>query len=216
MNQCYLCGHEIRSDDGSRDHVPPKSLFPVPRPSDLITLPAHLACNQAYSADEEGFRADVAALANTGESQQSALVWEAVRRSHNRAPTKRVEMRKRLIPLELRTKAGLVVGRVEGLRLPVQRTDRVLIKIGKGLHAHFVGIPVSPGLVAHAFLNPETDETIKEIIRRSTFSRAFGDVFAYAGGITDEGGSFWAFTLYRKVAAIVAFTSRDPQEPQTQ
>jgi len=52
---CYLCG---KLDDGNftRDHVPPKGLFLEPRPSNLITVPCCLECNNKHSDFDERLR----------------------------------------------------------------------------------------------------------------------------------------------------------------
>lgn len=54
---CYLCGELVR-EDVSDDHVPPKQFFaPIIRKNEnldqLVTLPTHKACNEAYARDEE-------------------------------------------------------------------------------------------------------------------------------------------------------------------
>ena len=52
--QCAYCG-----DVGivTRDHVPPKGIFPKPRPANLITVPACPKCHsQQTSRDDEYFR----------------------------------------------------------------------------------------------------------------------------------------------------------------
>ena len=38
------------------EHVPPKSLFPKPRPSNLITVPSCESCNVRFAQDEVLFR----------------------------------------------------------------------------------------------------------------------------------------------------------------
>jgi hypothetical protein len=50
---CYLC-----EKDGAdtTEHVVPRCLYPGKLPDDVITLPAHLACNKFTSTDEEAFR----------------------------------------------------------------------------------------------------------------------------------------------------------------
>src|SRR5437016_4846066 len=50
---CYLC----RKRPGTtRDHVPPKNLFPRPRPSSLVTVPCCEKCNNRFSKHDEYFR----------------------------------------------------------------------------------------------------------------------------------------------------------------
>lgn len=50
--ECAYCGS---SDRITRDHIPPKGLFPTPRPSDLITVPACYVCNKGFELDDEYF-----------------------------------------------------------------------------------------------------------------------------------------------------------------
>jgi hypothetical protein len=51
---CALCGARPATTR-TRDHVPPKALFPSPRPK-LITVPACDICNESASEAEEKFR----------------------------------------------------------------------------------------------------------------------------------------------------------------
>jgi hypothetical protein len=50
---CIYCG---KSTDLSWDHLPPQNLFPPPRPSNLVTVPACRDCNGGFSRDDEYFR----------------------------------------------------------------------------------------------------------------------------------------------------------------
>jgi hypothetical protein len=51
---CAYCGEYGPT---SRDHVPPKNLFPKPRTADLITVPACELCHSGSSKDDDYFRA---------------------------------------------------------------------------------------------------------------------------------------------------------------
>lgn len=50
---CVICGKNIAT---TRDHIPPKSIFPKPRPDDLITVPACSTCNNGDSDFDERFK----------------------------------------------------------------------------------------------------------------------------------------------------------------
>lgn len=57
MNQketeyCVICGDRVAI---TREHIPPKSLFKKPRPSNLITVPSCKRCNSGTSKDDEYF-----------------------------------------------------------------------------------------------------------------------------------------------------------------
>lgn len=107
----------------------------------------------------------------------------------------------------LRTRSGIVTGRADALVLPIQRTDRVLIKIAMGLHTHFKGTPLPTGLSASAFFQPVIDDATRSIIERATDRVDFGEVFAAAGVFTDEGGSFWGMSFFPPAYAVVALVS---------
>jgi hypothetical protein len=51
---CAYCG---AAADLTRDHVPPRVVFPKPRPKDLITVPACRPCNVSAGPDDEYFGA---------------------------------------------------------------------------------------------------------------------------------------------------------------
>ena len=51
--KCVYCWE---NDAETTDHVPPKNLFPKPRPSTLVTVPACRDCNEEASKDDEYLR----------------------------------------------------------------------------------------------------------------------------------------------------------------
>ncbi|MGB3366128.1 MAG: HNH endonuclease [Acidaminobacteraceae bacterium] len=53
MNKCVYCGSK---DNLTKEHIPPKSIFSKPRPSNLITVPACKSCNNGLSEMDEYFR----------------------------------------------------------------------------------------------------------------------------------------------------------------
>jgi len=58
--RCYLC----KGEADTKDHVPPKGLFPEPRPSNLITVDCCYRCNQKFTKIDEEFRLFVSAPIN--------------------------------------------------------------------------------------------------------------------------------------------------------
>ena len=48
-----LCIYCRTAEADTRDHVPPDLLFPPPKPSTLITVPACRPCNQGFQKDDE-------------------------------------------------------------------------------------------------------------------------------------------------------------------
>ena len=77
---CYACPQP----GTSREHVPPKNLFPLNFRSNLITVPSCDKHNSAKSGDDELFRHVVAAAEGTNEF--ALEVYEPVIRSFERRP----------------------------------------------------------------------------------------------------------------------------------
>jgi len=63
MNKlCIYCGQRPAIEP---DHVPPKCFFPIPRPSNLITVPSCRECNSNFSKDDERVRNLITSLDST-------------------------------------------------------------------------------------------------------------------------------------------------------
>ena len=61
-NLCIYCGKNPAS---TRDHVPPKSFFPRPRPANLITVPSCEDCNNVFGKDDERVRNIITSIHTT-------------------------------------------------------------------------------------------------------------------------------------------------------
>jgi hypothetical protein len=76
---CYLCA---QPGADSRDHIVPSSLFSPPRPSNLVTLPAHFACQSKFSKSEDYLRNILAGMADDG--SDPSVPCEAVNKAFAR------------------------------------------------------------------------------------------------------------------------------------
>src|SRR5262245_822652 len=79
-NPCVYCG-KLRKL--TRDHIPPKNLFPRPRPR-LITVPCCTPCNEEASKDDEYFRLMVAIRQDTGDHPEVKKLLPTIYRSLER------------------------------------------------------------------------------------------------------------------------------------
>src|ERR1022692_4959843 len=75
---CAYCG---TTDDLTQDHVPPRNLFPKPRPSNLITVLACRKCNGGAAKDDEYFRMRLCLSENVGRNAKAAKNRNAIFRS---------------------------------------------------------------------------------------------------------------------------------------
>lgn len=134
---CYLCGNRI-AESPSQDHVPPQQFFaPELRRSRnldrLVTLPAHAACNRAYSADEDYTVAILVATAMGSEAADEII-------RHHAAKFKCGSMQgliRKVLDSFDQTPSGLVLPRdAVAIRLEGARVERVVWKIVRGLYFH--------------------------------------------------------------------------------
>src|SRR5437773_1070705 len=105
----------------SRDHIVPTGFFPAPRPSNLVTLPAHFSCHNRLSEDYA--RAILAGMSGTPVARR---IMENVRRSLHRSDLGGMQLRRDLIRtlrprIEFRSPAGLDLGSSPGVQFDRRR-----------------------------------------------------------------------------------------------
>ena len=189
---CYLCGEALQRDDVARDHIPSRAIFSK-LTDHQITLPAHRKCNLDYSEDEESFRNDISAIST------SQAIWPTTVRSLSRNPG-------RLTDTLSRTYRDSSDG-IHKLKIPKERTERVLLKYARGLHAYHTKKFVPPHFKSSIFFQPAVESIPINVIRKASFRGKFGGDFAYAGAIADDTGiSLWTMCFYRSVLTFVGFT----------
>src|SRR5713101_1810847 len=83
--ECVYCG---RKDDLTVEHAPPLLIFPKPRPSNLITVPACRKCNSQGSKDAEYFRLCLCLNEQTNKSPSAQILKPSVFKSLHRKQAK--------------------------------------------------------------------------------------------------------------------------------
>jgi len=136
---CAYCGEAKPLTD---DHIPPKSLFPTPRPSDLITVPSCYDCNAGFQKDDEYFRAIMVLWQETGSHREALRLARHVVRDLKRP--EKTRFRRSLIerarPIPVFTKSGLYAGETGLLPVDSLRLHGTVIRIVKGLFYHHKGV----------------------------------------------------------------------------
>jgi hypothetical protein len=80
--QCVYCGMKPGT---TNDHVPPDQMFPDPKPSNLITVPACYECNKGFQKDEDYFRGLFGFIGPPIE-RNAPDFWAKVKRGLERSP----------------------------------------------------------------------------------------------------------------------------------
>ena len=107
---CCLCGSRPST---TRDHIPPKCIFPQPRPVDIITVPACEECNKNTSAADEEFRVFVSMFVGkrTPEAQR---LWESRTLSTVKNNRRLLDKAQSAFqPANVTSKGGIILGEVD-------------------------------------------------------------------------------------------------------
>src|SRR5260221_412126 len=139
---CSYCGKPATT----RDHVPTRKLFPQPRPSDLITVPACAACNNVSSTDEEYFIHVI-----LSHVQADSHAARTVRKQLFSKPpsARRVRMARRMLSAMLpTTKVDSRLGELRAFEIQPEPFNRSIDKIVRGLYAHVYKAAMPPERVS--------------------------------------------------------------------
>jgi hypothetical protein len=205
---CYICGQPATTGKG--DHVPPKALFPKPRPSNLITVPCCATCNGSYSLDEEYFRNNISMVSDYRHAEQ---VWKTTKRSLSYSPGLQRDLLTRISPVRIGTH------NLARLDFDASRTDRVLVKIARGLVYHHSGHRLLDIISAEAQQTEELPDGIRSITNQLRLRGRCGNTFCYMGGIAAEDPecSLWILVFYVSKVFVVSFgaDAETPTQDQT-
>jgi hypothetical protein len=132
-DKCFLCG---ATDNLTRDHIPPKGLFPKPRPSNLYTAPCCGPCNNGASQEDEYLRMAASSLINAHSTGKVAFERVVESTIPKRRIGKHIDaLRDNLEPIILRTAGGDVEARQHSF--DASMICRCLVRITKGFLAEY-------------------------------------------------------------------------------
>lgn len=151
---CYLCGVLLDGTNRTRDHVPPRGLFPRPLVDPLLLVPCCRSCNNGKSKEEEFFRL-IACLGLNQTPEKTALYEQRVLpRTLGRGRLK-AEIAGLLSKMDNRwTKMNGVFVNAGLLRIPKAPLKRVAERTARGLLAYLQPTLDVHQLDFHAFLPP--------------------------------------------------------------
>jgi hypothetical protein len=204
MEACLYCE---KNQATTNDHVPPKGLFPDPKPSDLLTVPACLECNQGYMQDDEYFRVAMAAQAAYREPNATIIWREKIVPRLNRDPLivrpnrrpLRTKILQSMIRTSITTPAGIKTGEVLAIPFDIARTERVVKRTVQGLLWALYKRRLSLNCPMQVFINPKIpgNEELRELLYGLEL-RSIGQIFQYRHGLTVDGSdsSIWWLQFY--------------------
>lgn len=209
VGTCAYCGQVLPL---TRDHVPPRSLFPDPKPSDLITVPCCEPCRIGWSADDEYFRLNVISACAGLKDNDVENVNDKLLRSLRKPNKARfaLSVRESLRQLEIYSPGGIYLGAAGALVVDKARIDRVAQRIIRGLFFIEKGYPVPIG---YEVTNSTRQQGISQILDSLgdigyAEHRTIGEtMFAYTYAATDEDPNtiVWLSMFYERLP-FVGFT----------
>jgi len=222
-NICAYCGG---SKDLTDDHIPPKSLFPKPRPNNLVSVSACKQCHSNTSKDDEYFRIKLCLRDDAGNHPSARDNWEPLFRSLNRKEAE--GLRKSFLSdirnVQTRTPAGLYTGNRLGYDVDMSRIRKVVERIVRGFYFAEVCVPLGPNngvkIVLNEDLLVEPKDFIEELKKTileplaSKDAKVIGDnIFIYRYHIAEENPavSVWGMSFYGSVP-FLCFTGPDSVE----
>jgi len=173
VEACFICGAVA----DTRDHVPPLGLFPKPRPSTLITVPACLACNRAKDRDDEYFRFIVSAAGDDTPAAAALRRQRILPRLRTHPALGHEIMRKSRI-VDAVTPEGVLAPR-PALEFDFDRLQRVIAKMVKGLYLHVYGERLEGVAIEDFLLNPDPPADAKAYFATLPRRTVAPDIFSF-------------------------------------
>ncbi|HIJ90087.1 MAG: HNH endonuclease [Desulfobulbaceae bacterium] len=222
-NICAYCGDTKHLED---DHIPPKNLFPKPRPNNLITVPACKKCHSKTSKDDEYFRIKLSLRDDAGSHPSARKNWDSLFRGLNRKEAE--GLRKSFLSdfkkVQTKTPSGLYAGKRLGYDVDLNRIRKVIERVVRGFYFAEVGKPlgfnIGVKIISNDDLQDEPQDFIKELKETilvplaSKEAKVIGDnIFSYRHHIAEEDStvSVWGMSFYSHVP-FLCLTAPDSVE----
>jgi hypothetical protein len=210
--ECAYCG---ATKNLTRDHIPPKAIFPEPRPGDLITVLACRTCNASFQQDDEYFTTSLALRAGIERTPQGRRLVDVVRRSWGRPEAQRFQ---NFVASTLRV-AGDNADRfgvrpeTVGQWIDASRLGRTTSRIVRGLLYHDTGKRLPPEYHTVSILLEQADDVTKSALLKPLLGRApvetGNGAFAYVWNTTvDDFSSAWLLVFYAEAATFLVATGK--------
>lgn len=193
---CVFCGNPATT----RDHVPPKGVFPDPKPSDLITVPACDSCNSNTKLDDEYFRWLVATGSEDSEHALK-LIKDRILPKFQRRPALLHQIMKGATRVDVHSEGGIYLGKKPAFYFDRPRIQAVIDKTVRGLYFRELDTVLpKDAMVANFVLNP----LFKDDFRREICSLPLNDIgngvfsYRYWADETMLEESFWFLMFFDK------------------
>ena len=210
INQlCIYCGEKEAT---TKDHVPPKSFFAKPRPSNLITVPSCNDCNSKYGKDDERLRNIITSIDTTELHPMIHGKIDQKRDRSFRRPEGRSNFDHLINSIQMvnrYSENGQYLGLFPAFNLDQSIIDRFLERMVRALLFKENGIEYTKLDLKWKMAPTEKDlASIPDEIKTFIFSRPVKEIgngiFAYIGYfINGKANSLWLMNFYEGIEFMV-------------
>jgi len=192
-NLCAICGTR---EAVTRDHIPPKGIFPKPRPVNLITVPACRECNNGASELDDLFKVYLSMQAAESCELGTKLFNEKTIRTLERNQNLLNTIREQSTEIVSSDPSGNIVSQT-GVLWNSEAHDAVIERITRGLYFHHTRtcVPEGSSVKVHWFrgvpdgIDPNNPAFIHQSIGVEQFNYKY---------IIEPNGNYaiWLFEFY--------------------
>jgi hypothetical protein len=201
---CIYCGKRNGDTD---DHVPPRSIFPRPRPGNLVTVPACRECNEGFSDSDDLFALFVCLQAGMEGPRQLALHAKVKRGVQKNQRFQRL-IRAASPDIPLLGRDGSIAELVRLIPWDSRFVKSSIERIVVGLAFHHYGVRVCESGFVEVYL-PQRHvmkaPQILDVLQHCLWSRiGHEDEFIYRHGTAEDSllTSVWELTIYRTLTVV--------------
>lgn len=194
---CVICG---LNDATTVDHVPPKGIFPRPRPSNLITVPACEECNSGASILDETFRLYLALHVGDLDGPLTAAYFREALRTYRHNKRLQREIMKTVEPIDYKSSGGIYLGQGAKIIWNSNAHNSTIERTVRGLYYHHYGeiLGTDVPIATQWFSQPNQKFiNISEGFQKNTIGES---QFSYLYGRAEEkpSASVWYFEFYER------------------
>jgi hypothetical protein len=206
---CCYCGGVATT----KEHVPPKGIFTKPLPSDLITVPCCLKCNQIGSVNDEIFRTYLGLHIARGGGEAERLFKERVLATTKHNGRLRRTIINSMRRVHLATEAGIIYGKGSEIVWDSKAHDFAIERIARGLFHYHNKKPLLNITKKSIYWFDNPLQYNIALIEKWDFNSIGNGKFKYCYGITeDESGSVWLFNFYDRHFAGAIFLTDSSED----
>lgn len=213
--ECAYCNSEATT----RDHVPPKGIFPKIKPDNLITVPCCIKCNNGFSKNDEFVQIILQLRDDVSNKNPGFELFEKVIRNLNRPEATGLNHKifNSIRMHEIRTKSGLYIGKQNAITVKTEIIMQFINRMAYGLFYYIFKkrIPEHLSVTPVPFLetNHARLKTVLNTVKKENFQSIGNDIFRFSWveAVDSPFTSFWYMEFYGLVpfGAIVF----DPNPP---